>query len=257
MVLKNIKPEEEFNNRLYFEKLNQLIKDLVTTNKEMGFLKETQETIKNIETFYCKKVPLDDPVTHVHTIGSCADPKNSYLSPNIFYTLDGDEFILTKTQNIRIYEHLIKENIKIKAEDQPLYDIIEKSIQYIYKKKKSNLETELLKFLNVPTEILTFYLMQELNNLIKYHPNNKSYNIHNTRLKLTTLSYKVGQICLDVFCKSHPDYFVRELLNSYDENTKEQQVSFVENMQQYKQIKHNADFMRIFNLTLEKRKKKG
>ena len=152
MDIENLKIVEEFNYNIYFKKLNLLIIDLISNYKEMIFLQEAQETIKNLETSLNKiKKPLeetpykntkefDNPIDNFQHKNYLLNPKKIIIKNlkknnipcNIFYTYNGDEILLTKMQNISLYEQLLLENIKITPNDENLYNIIEKSIEYIF-----------------------------------------------------------------------------------------------------------------------------
>lgn len=251
MVLKNIKPVEEFNNNIYFKQLELLIENLITNNQEMIFLEKASKSIKDLEVSLINKT-FTKPVI----LDSKHKDNHVTLPLNKFYTNNGQVFFLTKTENILLYEHLLKENINITIEDENLYEVISKSIKYVYTKKNANIETELIRFFNVPEEKLTFHLMHEINNLIKYHPHTKNYNLYKTRFKLTTLSHNIGNIFLEAFFESHSNFMIHDLLNEKRNNVSQEFNNLIEDLQQYETLNNNLYFQEIFRITVKKNKNK-
>lgn len=268
MDIQKEKTNVEFNK---MQKLHKLIQELVTNYPEMVFLLNAQENVKILEDTLMKdtkKEALKDlnimkeyfvyKDKFLKEKGTMLKPKpfiTPYSKPNkdienYFHCMDDAIIPLKTSQSILLYETLLEQECVLNNEDAALFNIIKEGILLIYNTPKGNLETELIKFLNVEVNTLVTTFMNEFNTLIKHHPNKKDYNVHSIRFKLTNFCFMLGDLFLKIFLETHEDLDVKNTFNLKNKEALNNYSYLLENLATFKHLKNNLFFLNLFKLEI-------
>jgi hypothetical protein len=190
---------------------------------------------------------LPSPITE--EIKSLKKKPLKNLNLNKFYTTDDKEFVLQKDNSTQLFETLISQDFNLVKNNKLLVDTIITIVEKLFQYSTSNIQIKLLQFLNIDKEIFAQELLLGLNNLISSNYSKKQYTFHTARLRLTTLCFIFGDLCMKTFIKSYPDHDIRDIMLGSDKLLEDAHQIFVQSLGVHALLKDNEYLCDLLNFS--------